>query len=199
MLTQDAAIDCDVHSNLRNMSVLMPYLDDYWREAFSFCGIDKIDLSLTSDPRNTPLHARPDWRQLAGGGAAADVDALRRDLLDPFGLRFAILNCIHAGMVAFSEDMATVMCCATNDWLAQEWLDRDPRLRASITVPLQVPELAVEEIERRAGDSRFVGVLVAVSNDVPLGRRRYWPVWRAAQRHGLPLVVHTGGTVNLSD
>ena len=65
-------------------------------------------------------------------------------------------------------------------------------MRASITVPLQSPELAVEEIERRAADPRFVAVLVPVSNDMPLGRRRYWPVWRAAQRHGLPVIVHTG-------
>lgn len=187
----DAAIDCDVHPALRSMGVLMPYLEPYWRETFAFRGIDKVDLSLTSDPRGTPLHARPDWRQ-PGGDGAADVETLRRHLLDPFGLRLAILNCMHAGMVVFSEDMGAAICRAANDWLAQEWLDRDDRLRAAITVPLQGPELAVAEIERRAADRRFVQVLVPVSNDMPLGRRRYWPVWRAAQTHGLPVAIHVG-------
>ena len=190
MTSVGAAIDCDVHPTLPNMGVLMPYLDDYWRETFSLRGIDKMDLSTAGDPKGSPLHVRPDWRR--AGGGAADVEALRGDLLDPFGLRLAILNLVHAGLFVFSEDMGAVMCRAANEWLAKEWLDHDPRLRASITVALQGPELAVEEIERRADDSRFVAVLVPVSNDMPLGRRRYWPVWRAAERHGLPVIVHAG-------
>jgi predicted TIM-barrel fold metal-dependent hydrolase len=34
--------------------------------------------------------------------------------------------------------------------LAQEWLDRDPRLRGSLNVPFDSPDLAVAEIERFA-------------------------------------------------
>lgn len=184
-------IDCDVHPSLRNMGMLMPYLEPYWRETFAFRGIDRVDLSLTGDPLTTPLHARPDWRQADGGGAS-DPATLAHDLLDPFGIGVAILNCMHAGMMVFSEDMGAAICRAANDWLAEEWLDRDERLRAAITVPLQGPELAVEEIERRAADHRFVQVLVPVSHDMPLGRRRYWPVWRAAERHGLPVAIHAG-------
>lgn len=196
MATSDiphGAIDCDVHPALANIGVLMPYLEPYWRESFAFRGIDKLDMSLTGDPRGTPLHARPDWRGPTGDGAC-DSATLARHLLDPFGLQFAVLNCMHAGMAVFSEDMGSAICRAANDWLAHEWLDRDDRLRAAITVPLQGPELAVAEIERRAADRRFVQVLVPVSNDMPLGRRRYWPVWRAAARHGLPVAIHSGST-----
>ena len=42
---------------------------------------------------------------------------------------------------------------AINNWIAAEWLDRDPRLRASIVVPAHSPDLAVAEIERRADDT----------------------------------------------
>ena len=65
-------IDCDVHPALPGMATLMPFLEPYWRETFAFRGIDKLDMSLTGDPRQTPLHARPDWRQ-PGGDGAADV------------------------------------------------------------------------------------------------------------------------------
>lgn len=190
MATRDA-IDCDVHPELRDLGVLMSYLEPYWRETFGFRGIDRADISLACDPRKSPMHARPDWRQ-PGGTGATDVTQLRRDLLDPFSLGIAILNCVHAGMVMFSEDMAAAVCRAANDWLAEEWLAKDDRLRAAMTVPLQGPELAVAEIERRAGDPRFVQVLVLASNDMPLGRRRYWPIWEAAQRHGLPVAIHAG-------
>src|SRR5690606_28155614 len=71
----------------------------------------------------------------------------------------------------------------------------DPRLRASIIVPPSLPELAVAEIERRAADRRFVQVLMLAGGEMPLGRRPYWPIYEAAERHSLPIGVHAGGTM----
>ena len=73
-----------------------------------------------------------------------------------------------------------------------DWLAKDPRLRASIVVPMQAPELAVEEIERRAGDKRFVQVLVPAQGEMLLGRRHYWPIYQAAEKHDLPIAMHAG-------
>ena len=47
-----------------------------------------------------------------------------------------------------------------------------PRLRASIVVPKQNAELAVDEIERCAPDRRFVQVLLLVSGELTLGGAR---------------------------
>jgi len=86
------------------------------------------------------------------------------------------------------------LCKAVNDWLAREWLDQEPRLRASILVAPQDAELAAAEIERCAADQRFVQVLLLVMGDRPLGHRTYWPIYRAAERHGLPVGIHAGST-----
>jgi hypothetical protein len=86
------------------------------------------------------------------------------------------------------------MARAVNDWIAREWLDRDPRLRASIVVPQQNAELAVAEIERCAADRRFVQVMLLVSGELPLGRRQNWPIYAAAERLGLPVGIHAGST-----
>jgi hypothetical protein len=99
---------------------------------------------------------------------------------------------LHGGQLLHSEDMAAAFCSAINQWIARELLDRDERLRASILIPLENPQLAVEEIERRAADRRFVQVLMYVMGEVPLGRRTYWPVYEAAVKHGLPIGVHAG-------
>jgi predicted TIM-barrel fold metal-dependent hydrolase len=88
--------------------------------------------------------------------------------------------------------MAAAFCKAINDWIAAEWLSKDSRLRASIVVPLQAPDLAVEEIERLAGDNRFVSVLVLAQGDQLLGKRHFWPVWQAAEKHKLPIAIHAG-------
>jgi hypothetical protein len=81
---------------------------------------------------------------------------------------------------------------AVNDWIAKEWLDREPRLRGSIVVQTQNVEMAVEEIERCAKNPRFVQVLLLASGDHPLGKRLYWPIYAAAERHGLTIGIHAG-------
>jgi predicted TIM-barrel fold metal-dependent hydrolase len=90
--------------------------------------------------------------------------------------------------------MAAAFAKAVNDWVAREWLDRDPRLRASIVVPVQNIDYAVAEIERCAPDRRFVQVLALAMGEAPLGRRQYWPVYEAAERHGLALGIHAGSS-----
>ena len=92
----------------------------------------------------------------------------------------------------FNEDIARAFASALNDWIAKEWLDRDPRLRASIVIPIQNVEYAVDEIERCAKDRRFVQILVLAMQETPLGRRHHWPIFAAAERHGLPIGIHAG-------
>ena len=92
---------------------------------------------------------------------------------------------LHGAIALFNEDMAAALCRAINDWMAKELLDREPRLRASILVPVHNPELAVAEIERVAPDRRFVQVLLFAMGEMLLGRRIYWPIYAAAEKHGL--------------
>lgn len=186
-----APIDCDLHPAVPDTRVLLPYFNDYWRENIISRGIERHSLSLTSYPPNAPLSSRPDWR-IQGKKAGSDFETLKTQALDAFGVRYAICNVLHAAQVFHSEDMSAVFCTAVNDWLTKEWLDRDPRLRASILVPTENPELAVEEIERRAGDKRFVQVLMFAMNEIPLGKRFYWPIYRAAEKHGLTIGIHAG-------
>src|ERR1700716_1609709 len=151
------AIDCDLHPAMPGMAALLPHLDDYWRDQITNRHIDKSSFILTSYPPNSPLSARPDWRQ-ASGAPGGDLAMIRRQALDPFGSRFAICNVLHGAAAPFHEDMAMALCSAINDWVAKELLDREPRLRASILVPAHNPERAVAEIERVAADRRFVQV-----------------------------------------
>jgi predicted TIM-barrel fold metal-dependent hydrolase len=182
-------IDCDVHPTVPGMQALLPYLDDHWREAVLRRGID--DQTTISYPTINPLTSRSDWRD-ATGKAATSVVRLAEQALEPFGTTFAICNCLYGAQAAFSEDLGVVVARAVNDWIAKEWLDRDPRLRASIVVPQQNPERAVDEIVRVAKDKRFIQVLLLVGSELTLGRRHYWPIYAAAERLGLTIGIHAG-------
>jgi predicted TIM-barrel fold metal-dependent hydrolase len=82
---------------------------------------------------------------------------------------------------------------AVNEWQQAEWLAPEPRLRGSIVVPYEEGDLATAEIERWAGDPRFVQVILIARTREPLGRRKYWPMYEAAAHHNLPIGIHFGG------
>jgi predicted TIM-barrel fold metal-dependent hydrolase len=182
-------IDCDIHPAVPSLTALHPYLSDHWRDIIVQRGMH--ELNSIAYPANSPLSVRPDWR-VEGIRPGSDLALLRRHALDPFRTAIAIANCLYGVQLLFSEDMASGFARAVNDWMAAEWLDREPRLRASIVVPSQSPEMAVDEINRVAPDKRFVQVLLLVMNDMPLGRRAYWPIYAAAARHGLTVGIHAG-------
>jgi len=184
------AIDCDVHIALPNTAVLLPHMDEYWREHITQRGLDQDNLDSAAYPANAPITGRPDWR---GTKPGTDLKLLQ-SCLDTFDTRYAICNVLHGSPLMFSEDLSAAFCRAINNWVAKEWLDRDPRLRASITVPIHSPELAAAEIERCAADPRFVQVLLLAAAELPLGRRINWPIYAAAERNNLPLGVHAGSS-----
>ncbi len=183
------SIDCDVHPMVPGMRALVPYLEDFWADSVEERGITSLE--SISYPPNAPLSVRADFRG-AEHRAATTVGELQAQVFDRWGANFAICNCLYGVQLVLNEDMARAFTRALNDWIAAEWLNRDPRLRASIVVPLQNVEYAVDEIERWADDPRFVQVLVLAMGEVPLGRRQLWPVYAAAERHGLPVGIHAG-------
>ena len=191
MTATSSAIDCDVHANVPSMQALLPYLDEQWRDSVIDRGLNSLE--SISYPPNAPLTARADWRGKAGEPPNT-LDMLRTHALDRWNIDIAICNCLYGVQLLFSEDMAAAFAKAVNDWVAREWLDRDKRLRASIIVPMQNTDYAVAEIERCAPDKRFVQVLVLAMGEAPLGRREYWPVYEAAERHGLPIGIHAGSS-----
>jgi predicted TIM-barrel fold metal-dependent hydrolase len=188
-LIEPGGIDCDIHPAVPSIKALYPYLSDHWRDIIIQRGVGELE--SIAYPANAPLTARPDWR-VAGTKPGSDLELLRQHALVPFQTSLAIANCLYGVQLLFSEDMGAAFARAVNDWMAHEWLDREPRLRASIVVPVQNPEMAVEEINRVAPDRRFVQVLMLVMGDMPLGKRHYWPIYEAAQKHGLPIGIHAG-------
>lgn len=173
-------IDCDVHPAVPAIAELFDHLPTRWSD---YC----VEHAVTSlEPALYPPSAYVD------GETGADPQRMVAQVLDGPGTEFAVLNCLYGVQPIHNEDWALAMTSALNDWQAARWLAADPRFRASIVVPVQNPARAAEEIDRLAGHPGFVQVLLLAFSETPLGRRHLWPVYEAAQRHGLPVGIHPG-------
>jgi predicted TIM-barrel fold metal-dependent hydrolase len=187
-------VDADVHAVVPSIDALKPYLPAYWREFIAERGVgDPFGLAVTYPP-GAPTSARDDWRPAGGGRAGVDLDRLRRHVLDPLDVDYAILTCNYAVDSVRHPDFAAALAAAVNDWLAAEWLDAEPRLRGSITVPARHPEQMIAEIRRTAVDRRFVQVLMPARADRPYGNRIWHPVLAEIAAQGLVMGLHWGGS-----
>ena len=185
-------IDCDIHPQVGDPEELLAYVDPAQREWFRAQG---ASLGL---PGYSWTHPSSWFRQdidQNGHPPAADVEAVRRELLDPSETDIGVLNGDDAVLVSLmpSPYRAVELARAHNEWLRERWLDAEPRLRASILCPAQDPEAAAAEIHRAADDERFVQVLLCGGADRPYGEPRYLPIFEAAVEHGLPVAIHSGG------
>jgi len=189
--TAPGVVDCDLHNVVPSVQALFPYLPDLWREHISqtlFKGA--VDLAY---PKNAPTSARPDAAP-PHGPPGSDLDLLRSQVLDPLEVRLGILCCAYAIDSIHNPDAAVALSRAVNDWQIAEWLEQEPRLRASIVVPSQIPALAAAEIDRVAEHPGFVQVILPVRSHHPYGNRLYQPLWEAVARHRLVAGLHFGGS-----
>src|SRR5581483_9504861 len=139
-------IDCDVHNIPPTVQALFPYLSDHWREYITQSAFKgPVD---TAYPKNAPTTARTETRPPGGRPPGSDLALVREQVLDAWGAEFGILTCAYAVDSIHNPDTAAAMASAVNDWQIAEWLEKEPRLRASIVVPVQQPEMAAREIDR---------------------------------------------------
>lgn len=181
-------IDADVHAEPASAAAINAYLPSRWRRYRETFG-DRVYLGA-GYPRihGYRVDAYPD-----GGQPGSDLDLLRAQLLDHWNVEAGIININIGAPEELNSGLVVALTEALNEWVTVEWLDREPRLRASILVPYEEPGLAAAQVSRFAGDSRFVQVLLSAVAREPLGRRKYWPIYEAAVTHDLPVGFHFGG------
>lgn len=193
-MKQDGApgvIDCDIHLDVPSAEVLFPYLAEHWREYISETAFKgPVD---TSYPPGAATSMVPELRGTTGKAAAVSLDTVRERVLDGGRVDIAILTCAYAVESVRNPFAAAALARAVNDWQVAEWLDQEPRLRGSIVVASQDPELAAEEIDRVGGHGGFVQVYLPARSEALYGNRRYYPVYEAALRHDLAIGIHFGG------
>jgi predicted TIM-barrel fold metal-dependent hydrolase len=185
-------IDCDIHVQITHQEEILKFIDaperDWYRNQAYMLGLPAYPWSNPSNWFRGDLAV--DESGMPGGNA----QVVATEALDGQGADIGILTADDALSVGLMENTyrAAALARAHNDWQSEDWFPHDDRFRGSIIVPSQDTVAAVAEIERCAGDRRFVQVLLAGGSERPYGDPRYLPILEAAAANGLAVAIHSG-------
>ena len=196
MSVDEGIIDVDIHPAPRNgVESLKPYLAKRWCDHMDTYGDPHNGpyAKIYGFPRYIPGTARRDSWPEGGGLPGSDLDLMRRQHLDRNNITTGILEPIGFGYTARNLDYGVALCSAVNDWQIDEFVSKEPRLRGSIVIAQEDTAAAVQEIEKRAPNMSYSQIGLPSLTLEPLGRKRYWPIYEAAAKHGLPIGIHVGG------
>ena len=189
-------VDCDVHPTVKSIDELKPFLSNRWWEHLQNYGMRPRHGFAQGDPypKAAPRAARRDAWTTEGFQPGSDLEFMRTHYLDAYDIEHAILSPLYpTGQGDQNVEFSAAMCAAANDWQLAKWTTQDRRCKASILVPSEDAALAVAEIERCAANKDFVQVLMLTRAIEPFGKRRFWPIYEAAEQHGLPVAIHVFG------
>jgi len=193
--TKPSVIDCDIHPKA-DVAALKPYLARRWWDYLHSYGLRARHGFAKGYPypKAAPQAARRDAWPPGGGQPGSDLDFMRQQHLDAYGIEFAVMNPLSpSGQGEQNRDFSAALAAAMNEWQIAAMTAREPRLKASIVVAYEDGEAARAEINRRAGNRDYVQVLLLSRTAEALGRKRYWPIYEAAVEHGLPVGIHVFG------
>lgn len=89
------------------------------------------------------------------------------------------------------DERSTVYATAYVDYMLDRVVDPEAGIYTGIPIPHQNPEEAAELVDAYGDEDGIAGVVfMGGIVEPPLGDRRYDGIYDAAERHGLPIVVH---------
>ncbi len=187
--------DCDIHPATRSEKDLHPWLERRWIDHIAEFGRSARHGWEVGPayPKAQPNASRRDAYPPEGGRQGSSLSFMQLQHLDPNNVELGILNPLGSGQGVKHPELSSAICHATNEWQIAEWTSKDSRLKGSIVVNYEDGPTAAAEIRRYAGNRNFVQILMLTRTAEPLGARRYWPVYEAAQEAGLPIGIHAFG------
>ena len=129
-----------------------------------------------------------------------DPGRTARFLFDTCGVDIAVLTPSTRGLRPNPHEQ-TAIAHATNEWLAQRWLDHPEargRFVASIRLPMTDVKASLAELSTWADDPRFVQVVVPLRTILPYGDEYYLPIWKAVAALGLPVGVYDDASTGVA-
>ncbi|MFB6309581.1 MAG: amidohydrolase family protein [Salinirussus sp.] len=204
-LSDLTVIDVDSHID-EDVEDLLPYVES----SGATRTLESADLrrEVFTDTRPTPPFPttdslvdkgdleNPDLVHVRGADPAAKQEFMQR-----YDIDYSLLTTAMFGFAGINNDVVAVeLAKAFNRWVTAEYLptfDMD-RVKATLLVPNQRPNAAAEIIDQWGDEECFAGVQLPAAGLVPpAGHHWYDPIYEAAERHDLPVCMHSGSATGM--
>src|SRR3982074_3822193 len=92
-------------------------------------------------PKAAPRARRREASPEAGGTPGSNLDLIRKQYLDAYGIEYGILGPLGvSGHSELNQNFSAALACAANDWQREFFAKPEPRLKAAIVVPSENAE-----------------------------------------------------------
>jgi len=188
-IARTRAIDTDVHNDLPSLNELKPFLARKWHPWLENGGPGVAGRAYA----NTGSGRMDDSVREEDGLCAGDPDWVVEQLMKKYRIDIGVLTGTMTGTsVQHNARFSSALVSAYNDWLLEKWVRPYACYKGSIHLAPQDPEAAAAEIHRLGDHPGMAQVLMASAARIPYGQKYYWPIYRAAVEHNLPVAIHVG-------
>ena len=163
---------------------------DVHAHLFSPAYIRSLERSFGNDNSPAGQDAMRVIRWMNSDRRMIDVEG-RLEEMAKFDIDMQVLSVPFHGALVKDRTAAAELTHLANDVLVEAARSHPEHFRVLLVMPLQFPELAVEELDRFAGRSEVVGVIVAGSAaGRQLNDSAFMPFYAELERRGLPFLLH---------
>ena len=120
-----------------------------------------------------------------------DFAGSRLQAMDASGVDVQVLSLTAPSVQNLEPEQAVMLAKQANDRAARAVAAHPDRFQAFAALPTPAPDEAARELERAVGDLGCVGAMLnGRTREVNMDDARYFPIYRAAARLGVPLYIH---------
>lgn len=194
-------IDCDCHY-MESFSDIAEYMDEPWKTRFEKSNFDekgaKQNLSSffpfsTGDRQAYGKISR----EHSSYPEAPETPERIREGMSSIGVNKTLLisHLVLSGAASTADDeRQTAFAKAYIEYMQEEVLDPDDGIYGLAPIPYSDIDASLEILDRIEGEEAYIGAcFVTAGAALPLGNRKYDPLYERCQDMDLPAVFHTGG------
>jgi aminocarboxymuconate-semialdehyde decarboxylase len=163
---------------------------DVHAHLFSPAYIQRLERIFGNDNSPAGQDAMRVIRWMSSDPRMIDVEG-RLEEMKKFNIDMQVLSVPFHGALVKDRAAAAELTQLANDVLVEAARRHPQHFRVLLVMPLQFPELAVEELDRFSGRAEVVGVIVAGSAaGRQLNDSAFMPFYAELERRGLPFLLH---------
>ncbi len=183
-------VDTDIHNDLPSLEELRPFLAKKWHPWLDNEGPG----SASRYYANMGSGRMDDAVREEDGLCAGDPEWVIQQLMVKYRIDLGILTGTMFDLSIQHDYRAyAALASAYNEWTLDKWVRPYEYFKGSIACPAQDIEAAAAEVRRIGGNPGMVQVLLSAGARFPYGNKVYWPIYKAAVEHDLPIAIHVGG------